>query len=131
MKIIADTNLLVRVLTLDDRRQARAAREVLDAAEVVALALPALCELVWILSRGYRIPRAEIAPAVAGLINSANAVTNRPAVEAGLATLRAGGDFADGVIAYEGRRLGGEVFHSFDTKAVRLLEAQGEPARLL
>ncbi len=31
----------------------------------------------------------------------------------------AGGDFADGVIAYEGRWLGGETFVSFDRKAAR------------
>jgi len=39
---------------------------------------------------------------------------NRPAAEAGLALLEAGGDFADGVIAHEGRWLGAEAFVSFD-----------------
>jgi hypothetical protein len=56
---------------------------------------------------------------------------NRPAVEAGLAILNAGGDFADGLIAFEGRWLGGETFVSFDKKAVSLLAQQGQPARLL
>ena len=51
-------------------------------------------------------------------------------VEAGLAMLDAGGDFADGVIAYEGRWLGAETFVSFDRKAVEMLAAQGVPARL-
>jgi hypothetical protein len=32
--------------------------------------------------------------------------------------LAAGGDFADGVITYEGRRLGGAVLASFDRRAV-------------
>ncbi len=41
------------------------------------------------------------------------------------------GDFADGVIAYEGSWLGGETFVSFDKKAVSLLVAQGQSARLL
>lgn len=45
--------------------------------------------------------------------------------------LEAGGDFADGAIAYEGRWLGGETFVSFDRKAVSLLMAQGQSARLL
>jgi predicted nucleic-acid-binding protein len=45
--------------------------------------------------------------------------------------LEAGGDFADGVIAYEGNWLGGETFVSFDKKAVSLLTAQGQSARLL
>ncbi|MCE4317542.1 PIN domain-containing protein, partial [Xanthomonas hortorum] len=55
----------------------------------------------------------------------------RPAVEAGLLVLDAGGDFADGVIAYEGNWLGGETFVSFDKKAVALLTAQGQSTRLL
>jgi predicted nucleic-acid-binding protein len=45
--------------------------------------------------------------------------------------LDADGDFADGAIAYEGNWLGGETFVSFDKKAVTLLTAQGQPARLL
>jgi predicted nucleic-acid-binding protein len=45
--------------------------------------------------------------------------------------LDAGGDFADGVIAYEGSWLGADIFVSFDKKAVKLLEMRGEAARLL
>ena len=60
-----------------------------------------------------------------------NVVVNQPAVDAGLAVLDAGGDFADGVIAFDGRWLGGETFVSFDRQAVTLLEAQGTPVRLL
>ena len=45
--------------------------------------------------------------------------------------LDAGGDFADGVMAYEGRRMGAETFVSFDRKAVALLAAQGEAAQVL
>ena len=60
-----------------------------------------------------------------------NVVLNRPAVEAGLSVLDAGGDFADGVTAYEGAWLGAETFVSFDQQAVKLLAAQGRRARLL
>ena len=98
---------------------------------VVAVALPALCELVWVLSQAYKMPPAKIAETIRSLVNSENVVVNRPGVEAGLALLDAGGDFADGVIAYEGNWLGAEVFVSFDKKAVKLLAAQGESARLL
>ena len=58
-------------------------------------------------------------------------VMNRTAVEAGLSALDAGGDFADGVIAYEGEWLGAEEFVSFDSKAVSLLQSQGSRVRLL
>jgi len=77
------------------------------------------------------MPPAKIAETIRSLVNGENVVVNRPAVEAGLALLDAGGDFADGVIAYEGNWLGAEVFVSFDKKAVKLLAAQGESARLL
>ncbi|CAD0364726.1 hypothetical protein [Xanthomonas hortorum] len=65
------------------------------------------------------------------LLAAANVEVNRPAVEAGLLVLDAVGDFADGVIAYEGNWLGGETFVSFDKKAVALLTAQGQSTRLL
>jgi predicted nucleic-acid-binding protein len=131
MKITADTNVLVRALAGDDERQSKIAQAELKKAEVVALALPALCELVWLLSQGYKIPSSEIAEAIRRLMNGANVVVNRPAAEAGLALLDAGGDFADGVIAYEGNWLGADSFISFDKKAVKLIEAQGKSARLL
>jgi len=131
VKITADTNVLVRAMTGDDKRQSKIAQTELAKADVVAVALPALCELVWVLSQGYKIPAVEIAEAIRRLINGVNVIVNRPAVEAGLALLDAGGDFADGVIAYEGRWLGADRFVSFDKKAVKLMEAQGQSVRLL
>ena len=131
MKITADTNVLVRAIMGDDARQSRAAQTELEQAELVALALPALCELAWVLARGYKIPPHRIAEAVQRLINGANVVVNRPAVQAGLDLLIAGGDFADGVIAFEGSWLGADSFVSFDRQAVRLIEAGGQSARLL
>jgi predicted nucleic-acid-binding protein len=131
VKITADTNVLVRILTGDDERQSRIAQNTLARADTVAVTIPALCELVWVLAQGYKIDVAEIAAAIRGLINSANVVVSRPAAEAGLVLLEAGGDFADGVIAFEGSQLGAETFVSFDKKAVRLLAKSGEPARLL
>jgi predicted nucleic-acid-binding protein len=131
MKIAADTNVLVRAMTGDDARQSKIAQTELARADVVALAIPALCELIWVLSQGYKIPSTEIVEAIRHLIDGANVVVNRPAVEAGLAMLEAGGDFADGIIAYEGNWLGAEVFVSFDKKAVKLMEARGEAVRLL
>jgi predicted nucleic-acid-binding protein len=131
LKITADTNVLVRAITEDDPRQSRIAQTELAQAEGIALAVPALCELVWVLARGYKVPSAEIAEAVRRLINGENVMVNRPAVEAGLAMLSAGGDFADGIIAREGRWLGAATFVSFDRNAVTLLEKRGVAGRLL
>ena len=131
MKITADTNVLVRAITGDDAQQSRIAQAQLANADMVALAIPVLCELVWVLSQGYRTSASEIAAAIRRLMNSDNVVVNRPAAEAGLALLDAGGDFADGVIGYEGSWLGAETLVSFDRKAVKLMDAQGKSARLL
>jgi predicted nucleic-acid-binding protein len=126
----ADTNVLVRAATGDDGRQSRVARDALARAEMVALTLPTLCELAWVLSRGYKIPANEISAGFRQLIDSANVVVNRPAAEAGLAHLDAGGDFADGVIAFEGASLGADTFVSFDKSAVKLALGQGMSAKL-
>src|SRR5260370_36719887 len=101
MKITADTKVLVRAITGDDEQQSRVAQAELANADVVALALPALCELVWVLSQGYKIPSAEIAEAIRRLMNGANVVVNQPPVEAGLSLLDAGGYFADGIVTFE------------------------------
>jgi predicted nucleic-acid-binding protein len=131
MKITADTNVLVRAITGDNALQSKAAQMVLKNADVVALAIPALCELVWVLSQGYKIPSGDIAEAIRRLMNGANVVVNRPAAEAGLTLLDAGGDFADGAIGYEGSWLGADAFVSFDKRAVKLMQVQGGSARLL
>jgi predicted nucleic-acid-binding protein len=131
MKITADTNVLLRVITEDHEAHSKAAQSTLKRAELVAVPVPALCELVWVLSQGYKIPSKEIATAIRYLINGENVQVNRPAAEAGLAFLDAGGDFADGAIAYEGSWLGADTFVSFDKRAVKLMDAQGRSARLL
>lgn len=131
MKIAADANILLRDALHDDPLQARIASKVLESAELVAIPVAVFCEFVWVLRQGYKKPAAEIAGAIRRLLRSASVMTNLPAVEAGLAILDKGGDFADGVIAYEGHWLGAEEFVSFDEKAVKLLKAQGKRARLL
>ena len=98
---------------------------------MIAVPLPCLCELVWVLRQRARLSKDDVATAVRSLMNAGNVVVNRPAAELGLAVLNAGGDFADGAIAYEGAWLGGETFVSFDKQVVTLLSRQGEAARLL
>ena len=130
MKVTADTNVLVRALTEDHPAQSKAAQIALSKADTVVLTIPSLCELVWVL-QSYKIRSDDIARTLRDLLSGANVVVNRPEAEAGLAMLDAGGDFADGAIAYEGNWLGADTFISFDKKAVRLIDAQGRSARLL
>ena len=131
MKITADTNVLVRAAVQDEPQQARRAAKVLQEADLVAVPIPVFCEFVWVLRRGYKKSASDVSDAIRRLMKSAHVVVNRPAVEAGLSALDAGGDFADGAIAYEGNWLGAEEFVSFDSKAVAMLESQGNRVRLL
>lgn len=131
VKITVDTNVLVRAVLLDDAEQGRTAAELLKEASLIAVPLPCLCELVWILRRGAKLSKDDVAATIRDLLDAGNVMMNRPAVEAGLAVLEAGGDFADGVIAYEGGWLGGETFVSFDKQAVELVAQHGRAARLL
>ena len=131
MKITADTNVLVRAITEDHEQQSKVAQATLTQADLVAVPIPAIYELVWVLSQGYKIPSKDIAEAIRRLIDAANVTVNRTAAEAGLTLLEAGGDFADGVIAHEGNWLGADTFASFDQKAIQLMEARGQSVRLL
>ena len=131
MKITVDTNVLLRAVVGDDEVQQQMAIETLEGAELVAISAHSLCEFAWVLDRGYKTARSDIASVISHVLEMHNVVVNRPAVEAGLRVLKAGGDFADGVIAFDGNWLGGETFVSFDKRAVSLVRQQGQQARLL
>jgi predicted nucleic-acid-binding protein len=131
MKVTVDTNVLVRAAVRDDKKQSEAAARLLRNADSVVVTLPCLCEFVWVVRRLYGLGREDVVHSIQDLVNASNVRMNRPAVDAGLALLKAGGDFADAVIAHEGKWLGGDTFVSFDNKAVSVLAKQGIQARLL
>lgn len=131
MRITADTNVLLRLILADDETQSLIAVETVERANLVGVSVHTLCELVSVMERLYKTARSDIAVAIRALIEAENVVINRPMVDAGLTVLDAGGDFADGVIAFDGRFHGGETFVSFDKQAVRLLQGQGIAALLL
>jgi predicted nucleic-acid-binding protein len=110
MKVSVDTNVLARAVLQDDAEQSRAARKLLKEASLIAVSLPCLCELVWILRHGAKISKEDIAAAIRALLNTGSVAMNRPAVEIGLKLFEDGGDFADGIMAHEGQWLGGETF---------------------
>lgn len=128
MRATVDTNVLVRAVMQDDELQAAAASRLLREAELVVVPLPCLCEFVWVLQSIYRLPPESVALALRNLLASENVETDRAAADAGLWFHEQGGDFADGVIEFEGRRFGAAVFASFDRKALRLLDRAGLPA---
>jgi predicted nucleic-acid-binding protein len=129
--MIADTNVLLRAVLDDDADQSRASRLALSAADRVVISRHAFCEMVWLLRQRYKMPREEIFKVINGYLESDKVIADVAAIQAGLEAMTAGADFADGVIAYEGRWLGGETFVSFDKRAVAAMEKQGMKVRLL
>jgi predicted nucleic-acid-binding protein len=124
MKITADTNVLVRALVHDQPEQARSASALLEQAELVAIPLPMLCELVWVLRSEYRFSSRDCVSAIETLLASSS-------VAAGLKLLGSGRDFAHGVIAFGGRQLGSQQLATFDLEAAHLLSEAGEPVHTL
>jgi predicted nucleic-acid-binding protein len=131
VKITADTNVLLRDVLQDNPVQAKAAAKVLQSADLVAIPTAVLCEFVWVLRSGYKHSAQEISSVIRELLASENVVMEESVVDAGLRTLEAGGDFADGAIAQQGIWLGADEFVSFDKQAVSILKSQGKRARLL
>ena len=68
MKIVADTNVILRLLVSgvsdEDARQALVVAELLERCDAVIFPTHAFCEMVWVMQRGYRFTAAEI---VAGI----------------------------------------------------------------
>ena len=131
IEITPDSNVLIRALMNDDPVQAKRARTALRDAAWIAITLPTLCEFVWVMRSFFKKSRSEVGMAVRSIVNQGNVSTDLSAVNAGLRCLETGSDFADGVIAFEGQRLGGEVFVTFDRKAAEQLATAGAAVELL
>lgn len=125
MKASLDTNVLLRLILQDNQAQVAAVTRLLSECDCWAIASTCLCEVYWVLRRSYRYPDEEIATALAWVLSLEPVQVDWDSVDAGLSLLEAGGDFSDGVIAFEGQRLGGETFVSFDDKAVKRMKALG------
>ena len=130
MRLSVDTSVILRLLVRDDPSQTAIAVQEMENADAVVLSLVVLCEAAWVMERTYRFSRTAIAEGFRDLIAAPHVECDRSEVEAGLAMLDLGGDFADGVIARQGRSKRAGIFVSFDRKAVQLLTALGEDARL-
>ena len=131
MSLTIDANVLVRIIVEDNAEEALAARTLVADAQSVIVTLVALCETLWVLKSIYKLRQPERVSVVKELLRTRKIVLDRPAVEAGLVVLEAGGDFADGAIAFDGARLGGETFATFDRRAADLLRKSGHDCRLL
>ena len=122
-----DTNVLVRYLTQDDPRQARAANtlvaEAVSGGERLFVGAVVLCALVWELRGAYALDRRTIGMALERILATAQfEIDQKDVVREALEDYRSGaGDFADYVIGRRGREQGCEKTATFD----RRLKASG------
>ena len=118
--IALDTNLLVRLLIQDDASQARAVERLFARARRDATPLfvadVVLCELVWVLARRAKQPRAEIAGAMERLLDADMIVVADVGIaRRALVAYRDGaGDFADYMIREQALSAGAGEVVTFD-----------------
>ncbi len=93
MKITVDTNILIRAVVRDDKKQAQVAATLLRDAEIIAVSPGLLVRIRLGAARLYKFEQQDISAALEALLNAASVAVNRPAVDAGLAVFKAGGDF--------------------------------------
>lgn len=120
-----DTNVLLRLIVADEPEQTRAAelavRRVAETGTPLLLNLVVLCEFAWVLRRSYGYSKAEIADCIETLGGNPAFLFQDPALVAGATQwLRAGGDFADAIVAGLNRSLGADTTLTFDRTALKL-----------
>ncbi len=121
-----DTNILVRLLTADDRRQTEHAVRFIK--EHCSASFPGfvnsvvVTELVWVLDNLYDYGRSDIARAVDTLLASRDlAIESAEQVRSALRSFKTSNcDFTDALIGEINRARGCEATATFDRKAARL-----------
>jgi predicted nucleic-acid-binding protein len=117
----ADTNVLARALVNDPgaMAQSRLAQAWLAAQDAIYVPQAVQLELVWVLDRAFGMARSDIALLLEKLSSHAAVSLQSPsAFIAGLAALRDGADFGDGIIAAEAIAAGSELV-TFDRKLAK------------
>lgn len=118
-----DTNVLARYIVRDDPRQTAAATRLIESRCTVAdpgsVPLVVLCELVWVLDRGYGYTR----PVIAGVLRRLLAAEDLQVESTDLAWQALGlyeqekADFSDYVIGLSNREKKAEITYTFDKRA--------------
>lgn len=126
MKVGLDTNILVRYLTQDDPNQAKKANKLMDnyinKKQSLFINNIVFCELIWVLERGYKYSRQQIAGCIKNLLCSQEfAFEHLDVLWISLQKYdKENMDFADVLISELNATYGCIFTYSFDNKASRL-----------
>lgn len=119
-----DTNVLVCYLTQDDPKQTPLATQLIESLSADApgfVSQVVMVETVWVLESCYDADTARLSTVVETLLSVECIIVDEAEVvwRALRQFKRAGGDFADALIAALARRAGCETVYSFDRGAAR------------
>jgi predicted nucleic-acid-binding protein len=124
--ISLDTNILVRLLTNDEPKQAEKARKALDLAlrenQRIWVSTIVMCELVWVLRSLYAYDKTQTTLAVNALLAFSGLELQNAALIKKALVLYAThtSDFADILLGLIGEREGADYTLTFDKKAAKL-----------
>jgi predicted nucleic-acid-binding protein len=117
-----DTNIVVRFLMADDRKQSHAARAAVSAGEIF-IPTTVLLESEWVLRSGYGFTVDQIAHGLRGLAGLPGITLEEPmAVAQALTWMVEGMDFADALHLAKSQQC--SVFLTFDRKLVKAAKAR-------
>lgn len=110
-----DTNVVVRLVALDDDRQVAIAEALILERFIV---LPSVVlETVWVLATSYMMGREDIVDGLVAVFRNPNAVLISPqAIGSALAAFRTGGEFPDHLHVALASDAGAENFATFDRR---------------
>ncbi len=118
-----DTNVLVRYIVRDDLRQTAAATRLIEsrcqAHDPGNVTLVVLCELVWVLDRGYGYERPAIAGVLRRMLSADDLQVERSDLAWQALSLyeKEKADFSDFVIGLSNREMKAETTYTFDRRA--------------
>ncbi len=121
-----DTNVLVRYLIKDDKKQYSRAEALIDSAikrkEALHVCIIVLCEVVWVLQYHYELKKEEIVEFLTKLLHAEQIeVESRElALSAFHLYQSSQADFADCLIGVTNQFEGCSITYTFDKKALRL-----------
>jgi len=120
-----DTNVLIRYIVQDDPEQARLATQALEAQCTSKspgwINVIVLCELIWVLARGYGYDRQLISAVIRRILSSPELLVEEDeAVWQALKVYEQGtADFSDYLLGFLNHRAGASPTLTFDRKAAK------------
>lgn len=124
--VIVDTNILVRYALNDHYEQALIAHNYINNVKYqCVIPIQVFCELDWVLRKREKIPRNDVILFFMDLIARTNICFDKTEFEKGLYFLKNGGDFADGIIAYQTQNFSNAKWLTFDKDGKKLAKRIG------